>query len=392
MSLLTALLLATPLALLQPNHASCDLTRRGTRISSSGTHIDADDNSSSSLISFSHSERGKCTSATIVGRLRYSDAEDDIIEMPFGSHATFSEQTENDLRELTITRGQDGTILHLYRRNGATAAFDDDARRWFAGFLPAILMDAGINVGPRVARWRAHGGVDNVLAHIATMNSSGAKRSHYEALMAAERLSNTDLDKVVRHAGQNIESSGDLRSVLEKAAPTQRGGIRSGPSLEEAVSHVSSSGDKTAVLELYGLTNDRGMLLSVVRAARSIQSSGDKARLLQQLAQRYLSTDDQELSRAFFQVAVTIPSSGDLRSVLYTAVSLVANSADETLMLIDAARNIPSSGDRADVLISLAGSGALKSPKVRDAFFDVATSIPSNGDRSRVLESAGRRQ
>ncbi|MEO8621388.1 MAG: hypothetical protein ABI625_10005 [bacterium] len=364
MSLVTAVLLAAPLALLQPAHTSCDLTRRGTRTSSSGTHVDADDNGGSSLITFSHSERGRCTSATIIGRLRYSDAEDDIIEMPFGSHAMFSEQTENDLRELTITRGQDGAIVHQYRHNGAAAAFDDDARRWLAGFLPAILMDASINVVPRVARWRAQGGVDNVLAHIATMSSSGAKRSHYEALIAGERLSNTDLDKVVRQAGQNIESSGDLRSVLEKAVPTQRG----------------------------GLANDRDVLLSVMRAARSIQSSGDKAGLLQQRAQRYLSANDEELSRAFFQVALTIPSSGDLRSVLQAAVPLVANSAEQTLMLIDASRNIPSSGDRADVLVSLVGSGALKSQRVRDAFFDVAATIPSNGDRSRVLDAAGRRQ
>jgi hypothetical protein len=391
MNAFTALLLAAPLALLQPAHSSCEFMRSGSRTSSHGTHIDSDDNGSSSLISFSHSDGNKCTSATIIGRLRYSEAEDDVIDMPFGGHATFSERTSGDERELTISRGPDGAILHTYRRNGASAAYDDDARRWLAGFLPAILMDAGINVGPRVARWRAQGGVDNVLTHIATMNSSGAKRSHYEALMAAERLSNTDLDKVVRHAGRNLQSSGDLRAVLEKAAPTQRGGLRSGSALEEAMTHMASSGDKTAVLQLYGQTNDRDMLLSVMRVARSIQSSGDKSGLLEQLAQRYLGHNDRELSTAFFQTAVTVQSSGDLRNVLEMATPHAAKSADETLLLIDAARGVASSGDRAEVLITLVQSGAVQGTRVRDAFFDVAGSVPSSGDRTRVLEAAGRR-
>ena len=392
MSAITALLLAAPLALFQPSHQSCDFVRTGSRTSTSGTHIDSDGDANSSIVRFSHSDGSRCTSATIVGKLRYSDAEDDVIDMQFGGHATFSERTPSDDRELTITRGPDGAIVHLYRRNGSTAAYDGDARRWLAAFLPSVLMDAGINVAPRVARWRAQGGTDNVLAHIATINSSGAKRSHYEALMAAERLGNADLDKVVRHAGRNLQSSGDLRAVLEKAAPTQRGGIRSGSALEEAIAHMSSSGDKAAVLELYGQTTDRDMLLSVMRVARSIPSSGDKSGLLEQLARRYLGADDRELSTAFFQTALTVQSSGDLSTVLTTAIPFAAKSADKTLLLIDAVRSIASSGDRAEVLISLVASGAVKGMKVRDAFFDAAVAVPSSGDRSRVLEAAGRRQ
>ncbi len=386
---IAALLLAAPLAFAEPVPESCDFGRNGSR---TGTHIDSDDNAGSSFIRFSHSENGRCTSATIVGKLRYTEAEDDIADIPFGGHASFAERTQNDERELTVQRGAEGGVVHLYRRNGNVAPWDADARRWLAGFLPSVLMDAGINVEPRVARWRAQGGVDNVLAHIATINSSGAKRAHYASLMAVERLSDADLDKVVRHAGRNIPSSGDLRAILEAAAPRRGGGVRSGSALEDAVSHIASSGDKTAVLELYGQTDDRDMLLSVMRMARTIPSSGDKSGLLELLSPRYLRDADRDLSNAFFQAAVTVQSSGDLRNVLHAAIPYVAKSPEETLLLIDAARTIASSGDRSEVLISLVRNGAIKSPRVREAFLDAAATVPSSGDRSRVLEAAGRYQ
>ncbi|MEO7455803.1 MAG: hypothetical protein ABIY52_06030 [Gemmatimonadaceae bacterium] len=376
--------------LMQALAPACEFARRGSRTSTSGTHIDSDDNGGTSpVISFVHSDGTRCMSAVIVGRLEYTDAEDDVVDVPFGGHATFSERAGGDERELTITRGESG-VIRLYRHNGSAAPFDDSARRWLAGFLPGILMNAGINVGPRVARWRAQGGTESVLSHIATIKSSGAKREHYLTLMSGDRLSAAELDNLVRQAAENVPSSGDLRAILEKAAPTQRGGVRSGSALESAITHMASSGDKTAVLELYGQTTDRGMLVSVMRMAKTIQGSGDKAGLLENLASRYLGNTDRELYTSYFQTAQTIPSSGDLRNLLDAAIPFVAKMPEQASMLMDAARSIASSGDRADVLISLVESGAVKGAPLREKFFDIASTVPSSGDRSRVLHAAAR--
>ena len=370
---------------------NCDTIRFGSR-SSTSTHIHSDDNGGgSSIIDYTKYNGEKCSSATIIGRLTYTETEDDVASMLFGAHAMFRERfASGDDRELTVSRADNGGIVHSYRRNGSSAPYDDEARRWFGGFLPTVLMEAGINVGPRVALWRAQGGADFVLSRIGTMSSSGSKRSHYEALIEAERLSNGDLDRIVRHAGRNLSSSGDLRSVLLKAAPTRGGGIRSGSALEDAIVNMASSGDKTAVLEAYGQTTDKEMLMSVMRVARTIQSSGDKARLLQELAQRYLSGNDRDLYSAYYQTALTIPSSGDLRNTLEMAIPYAAQSAEQTLLLIDATKSIASSGDRSNVLISLVQTGAVKTKEARDAFFAVTASVPSDGDRSRVLQAAVR--
>ena len=391
MHTLAILLLVSPIAHAEPAHSQCDFTHVGSRTTINGTRSDRDDDSSTSF-TFVNSDHGHCTSATIVGNLKYSDAEDDVIDMPFGGHAVFRERTTSDDRELTITRGPSGELLHLYRHNSANAPYDSDARRWLADFLPTVLMESGVNVGPRVARWRAQGGVDNVLAHIGDISSSGAKRAHYERLLAGERLTNADLDKIVRHAGRNVQSSGDLRAVLERAAPSRGGAMRSASALEEAAAHIASSGDRTAVLQRYAETSDREMLLAVMRVARTIPSSGDKANLLRQMVSHYLDGNDHELGAAFFQTAATVPSSGDLRNVLDSALPYAGKSADQALMLIETARIIASSGDRAEILIGLVHTGVLSTAKVRDAFIDAATSVASSGDRSRVLEAAARRQ
>jgi hypothetical protein len=252
-----------------------------------------------------------------------------------------------------------------------------------------VLMDAGVNVAPRVARWRSEGGVDNVLAQIAKMTSTGAMRSHYQALLDDHNLSATDLDKVVRSASTTMKgSSGDLRAVLTTAAPKARLSKQGMTALEHALASMGSSGDKSAVLQTYGQTDDRDMLLMVMRASESIGSSGDRARLHQALAARYLANADNTLHGTWFEHAVQIASSGDLRNTLMIAVPYTAGSTDNAHRLIEATRSIASSGDRSAVLISLVWSHAITTKELRDAFYNVASEIPSEGDRSRVLQSA----
>ena len=367
---------------------NCDNFRMHGDGTSTSTHIHSDDDDSSPIIEFTTYNGERCSSASITGRIKYSANEDDIIEMSPGSHATFRQRTASDDRELSVTPGRDGALQRVYRFNGSNAEYDENARRWFATYLPSVLMETGINVGPRVAKWRAQGGVNNVLTHLATMSSSGAKRSHYEALLDGDKLNADELDRVMKSASDNISSSGDLRAILTRAAPGIRITKQSATSFEKAVNSIASSGDKAAVLHIYGQTDDRDMLISVMRVADGIASSGDRARLLQALAPRYLTRGDPALVSAWFGRAKDIPSSGDLRNVLMVAMPFAAASTDVAGSIIKTARIVPSSGDRSKILISIVNSGALTTKELRDAFFNAVEEIPAEGDRGRVLSAA----
>jgi beta-lactamase regulating signal transducer with metallopeptidase domain len=354
-------------------------------------HSDSHDGGLDTFRYMSLLEDGSCREATLVGHVTFTPAEDDIASMPISAHAAFRERTSGADRQLVVRAAEDGALTRIFRLNGAAASYDDDARRWFAGYLPRVLRESGMNVKPRVARWRAEGGVDRVLSMIATIRSPSAKRAHYEALLDEGRLSTDDLDHLVRQAGRDLNgSSGDLRAVLQKAAPGVRGGPRTVSALEAAVMGVPSSGDRTAVLQTFGQTTDRDMLLSVMKMAETIPSSGDKANLLIVLAPHYFPDKDPALRAAFFRTLATIPSSGDMRNVLSGSVmGYAAGSEDVARAVIRASLDIPSSGDRANVLLDLVNIGATRTAPLRDALLKATQGLAS-GDARNVLEAAAR--
>ena len=364
-----------------------DLAVPGTTINA--IHDNDDGEGGRTFRYFSLRENGDCLEATLVGTATFTDAEDDIASMPVTSHAVFRERLGGDDRELVVRWSEGGTLAHIMRVNGRAAPYDDAARRWLAAFLPVVLREGAMNVKPRVARLRATGGVDAVLRMIGTIRSSGAKRAHYEALLEGGRLSSDELDQVVRHAGRNLSSSGDLRSVLTQAGPGVRNNARASSAFEEAVNAVSSSGDKRSVLEVYGQSSDRGMLTTVMRMVETISSSGDRSNLLTTLAPNYLGRHDDALHEAYFRAVAGIPSSGDLRRVLTGAVNSFGGDEKVAYDVVVAASKVPSSGDRAAVLTALANIGALRSARVREAYLRAAQGL-SSGDAVLVLQAAAR--
>jgi beta-lactamase regulating signal transducer with metallopeptidase domain len=367
---------------------SCDSVTSSTLSRSTSIHANDDGQNVITLRYLSYNAE-MCASAKIIGKLTYAPDETDILEMPAGSQAAFSERNGGGERELIVMSSPSDPAAHVYRRNGATATYDEDARRWFAGFLPRVLMETGVNVAPRVAHWKQEGGVDGVIAHIAKLNSSSAKRSHYLALIDQGGLNTEDLEKVVNGASATIRnSSSDLRAVLTRAMPRGQVTNLSVPAFERAISGLTYSTDKAAVAQMYAQTDNREMLLAVIRGINTITSNGDRARTLQTLASRYLTKNDRELERAYFESADSISSSGDRRNVLMIAMPFAASSANVAARIIASTLTIVSSGDRAAVLIALAHSGALVNRSLKDSFFDAASAIPSQGDRARVLQSA----
>jgi len=373
---------------------SCDDYRSGNT-KRSQFHMHADDDAAGNSIRYLDFDGTRCRQATINGRITTSDNEDHIIMIqPRSARAYFRERTANIDRELTfshhgvppipITGNPPSPII--YRVNGAERPYDDEGRRWFAAFLPRVLAEAAINVPPRVRYWRSQGGTDGTLSRIAELRSSGAKRAHYGALLDYP-LSASELESMVAQAGRDVPSSGDLRAVLSKASAQTRQRQISASVLDSAIGAVASSGDRTAVLLAFGNSDNRDQLLTVMRVAETIPSSGDKSRLLVELAPRYLGRNDEALHRAFFATAATIPSSGDLAGVLTAAVPFAAKSNPIALATIETANGIASSGDRARVLVALASAGAVRTPAVREAYLRVTRAIPSSTDARRALEA-----
>jgi beta-lactamase regulating signal transducer with metallopeptidase domain len=365
---------------------SCDQLQPDNSTFSMHENVEGSDAHTLRVLNNNH---GHCTQAIIRGRFTTSPAEDRIATLSSGGIFSLRERDAGSDRQVTIRPAAAGSADALsiqFRINGMDAAFDAAAQRWLAGLLPGLLAEASINVEPRVARWRAEGGTDAVLRHIAELRSSSAKRNHYEVLLA-QQLPAAELQRVVVQAGSDVPSSTDLRAVLSKAAGQSRAGGVAASSLEKAIGAVASSTDRTAVLEAFGQTDDRDQLLAVMRVAATIPSSSDKANFMSALAPRYLGRNDAALRDAFFKTVVTIPSSTDLANVLDDAIPFAVKSTDVALAIIAADTLVPSSTDRSNVLIALAERGAIRTPALRDAYLRAVQGIPSSSDMRNALEA-----
>jgi hypothetical protein len=351
-------------------------------------HDNVDDNDAHTLRVLNNNH-GHCTQAIIRGRFTTSPAEDRITTLSSGGIFSLRERDAGIDRQVTMRPAAAGSADALsiqFRLNGMDAPFDAAAQRWLAGILPGLLAEASVNVEPRVARWRAEGGTDAVLRHVAELRSSSAKRNHYEVLLA-QQLPAAELQRVVVQAGGDVPSSTDLRAVLSKAAGQARTGGVAASSLEKAIGAVASSTDRTAVLQAFGQTDDREQLLAVMRVAATIPSSSDKADFMTALAPRYLGRNDAALRDAFFKTLVTIPSSTDKANVLDVAIPYAVKSADIALAVIVADTTLPSSTDKSNVLIALAERGAIRTPALRDAYLRAVQEIPSSTDMRNALEA-----
>ncbi|MDQ3515640.1 MAG: M56 family metallopeptidase, partial [Gemmatimonadota bacterium] len=363
---------------------TCDAASLGSKPGSSSHSIHADDDTK--VLTYRSVTAGRCAQASLVGDIGFSDDERSIVRLAAGAHAFFRERLVGSDRSVEVRRGPGGGPVYTARAGGREVAFDAAMQRWLAGFMPEILREGAINVPARVARLRATGGTQAVLAEIERIRSSGAKRAHYQELVKSPSLPSREMGAAVRHAAREITSSGDLRNVLQNVPRNARSGSEMHAGLAEGIREISSSGDKAAVLASYGDTDDPQMLLLVLTEARGITSDGDKARLLAQLAPRAVGHRSPAVCDAFFQTAETIQSDGDLARTLALVTTLGRVSNDISLSVIRATQHIQSDGDKSRVLINVATRGWANNAEVRQAYVAAARTIRSDGDYRRTME------
>jgi beta-lactamase regulating signal transducer with metallopeptidase domain len=409
---------------------SCEKYPMGTELHGTSSHVSQHTGEGPDRWDLLFSESGHCTEAAVIGRITFSPDERHIAQMSPGGFARFRERTSSFDRAVSITPVGDGSLTYTALSNGQTVPFDGAMQSWLEQLLPTLLREIPLNVPERVARLRAQGGVPAVLEEISRIRSSGAKRAHYEELIKnGPTLSDADMEKIINQAARDLTSSGDLSAVLQMLPrkALQSPGARRG--IADALAHIQSSGDKTNTLQVLAPTADPELLLLLAQAAEQVPSSGDKANFLMATAAEYLNSGNAGLRNAYFHAVGTLQSSGDMANVLMTAtpyghanpqiallvvetskglassgdaanvlISLVSQRVIQpadtraTLGAIQRTMTMQSSGDRANVLISIAGAGLLSSREVKDAFMKAALALPSDGDRANVLASAARSQ
>jgi beta-lactamase regulating signal transducer with metallopeptidase domain len=367
-------------------NASCSsISLRRTGTSTSVHSNEDDDNRSYQYIS---SSAGRCLQLALWGHVEFTPDERDVSSLSRDGRLYIRERREDADRELDVTADGDQNPRYAYRVNGDPAGFDDDARQWLGELLPEILRESGLNAPARVARLRRDGGVEAVLADIARTQSTSARRAEYEALLRSGQLSDDDVQLVMRQAGDDLSSSdSELRAVLAQMGHTMHSSEPMAHAFAKAVEHISSDDEKRSLLEEYAATGNRDMLLVTMREAESIGSDDEKSSLLRSTVARYLNCDDEELHNVYFKTLRSIGSDEEKRGALMAALPY-AKQRGVLMAVLDAAKDIGSDSEKAELLIEIAKQGLAATGPAHDAFLRVTKSISSDSEYRRVVEVA----
>jgi len=367
---------------------SCEKYPMGTELHGTSTHVSAHKGDGVDRWDLLFSESGHCTEAAVIGQIAFSPDERRIAQLAPGGFARFRERTSSFDRAVSVTAVGDGSLRYTSLVNGQAVPFDGAMQAWLEQLLPSILREIPLNVPERIARFRAQGGVPAVLQEIGRIRSSSAKRAHYEELIKnGPAVSEGDMERILNQFSRDITSSGDLSGLLQmlprKAlqSPAGKRGV------VDALSRISSSGDKASTLQVLAPTADAELLVLLAQAAEALPSSGDKATFLMTTAAQYLTPNNQALRDAFFRTAATLQSSGDLANVLMTAMPYAHGAPSIAPQIVQASKALTSSGDAANVLMSIVSQRVLKPGDTRStiAAIERTTTMGSSGDRANVL-------
>ena len=331
---------------------------------------------------------GSCVQTIIEGAAVIE--RDRLVSLPPGAHAYMREVSGRTNRTLRIEPGSGGRFAYSSVVNGESAGYDAGTEVWFNRTLESALKEIAIDAPERVARWSTRGGVDRALVEIGRIRNSGARRTHYLALIAVSQ-GETALRSIRSHALRNLSGeTSDLKAVLgrlDALGVTRQPGDMS--ELNGVLRSSETSGDSASVLRQYGISDDPTMILMALQGAKELSSDEDRRVLLTTIAPRALGKKDATLRKAFFEAAAEFTSDSDLR-VLYTTILPHGQTDPEiTLAILTGVKNqMTSDEDKRVTLTGVISQKLLKTDVIRRAFMEAARSIESDSDFSALMQSA----
>jgi beta-lactamase regulating signal transducer with metallopeptidase domain len=296
------------------------------------------------------------------------------------------EQRGGDVDRRVEIRGSDASERRWFVANDARP-YDDSARAWLAATLTDLLRRTGYAAEER-SRWiLSTRGVEGTFQEISFLPSDYARRIYYQAMVADGHLDAANVARVVRQAGDEIDSDYDLAELLVSVAAKYPLTEPARTAFVTAANHIASDYDRHRVLAvvLAGRTLPDDLATAILGSAAGISSDYDLAEVLIVLIQKH--PIGRGMSEAFFQAVNSIASDYDRRRVLATL--LAQSRAPEPALVAAALRSvsgISSDYDRAEVLVQVAEQLALDDA-TRAPFFAAVDGIGSDYDHGRVLKA-----
>lgn len=266
-----------------------------------------------------HSNDGEVVEIRMQGSVELTEDDDAVRLVRPGSYLLLVEHgTRRPDRRAMYTPGEDGGVRLDFRKEGRRQEPDAGDRAWIREMLRRAVED-GLNAERRAEAIRRSGGVPALLREVERLHGDGVRRRYYAEAIEPPSLRPAEAVQILRHAGREIKSEGDLSTFL-RAFVDRHGALLADAPVREAffaaAASLRSDGDRARVLiHVLDRAGERAAVsVDALESARGIRSDGDKTRVLTRVPRAALGS--RGVAEAYRSTLDTIRSEGDRRRAL----------------------------------------------------------------------------
>ncbi len=284
-------------------------------------------------------------------------------------------------RKVRITGG--GQALEYRWSLDGSTGFDVDRERWLADILLAVERRTAMFAKSRVPLLVKQGGPDAVLNETYLMDSDYAKRQYYTLLLGSTRLSEANVERILRQAADSMSSDYERAELLKSIAAQGPMSDRLARSVITVAQRMSSDYEKrralSAGLDAVASAESR---MAFFTAASTMSSSYELAELL--IAAQKRSFVDSVSSDAYFKAVSRLSSDYERRRTLSSLLKQRPDSPGVLAGVLRASSTISSDFELASLLVEFANVVPVRG-ELRELYLKATRSISSDFEYRRAL-------
>jgi hypothetical protein len=316
------------------------------------------------------------------GTVAFTDDLSDVQSMSDGGTLTLRDWSSLVPHTVEIS-SSNGVLTHAYFVGGLKRPWDDEAKRFLATQLPALVRRSGIGADSRVKAIFQRKGANGALEEIDLLGGDYARRLYLVALVDVAGFNAASVQPILQRTGQLMKSDYDRRLVLEHVAAKVPLDRAAAAAYVRAMSTMTSDYDqRQALMALTAHNREAADGETLLPALAHMKSSYDKREVLEQILRTgQLSPEARHI---VLVAAAGMQSDYDRRQVLTAYVDRFGVGTAEREPFFAAVRAIKSNYDRREVLTRLAKNGQA-GREVQDSVYGAVADMTSDYDRAEVL-------
>jgi beta-lactamase regulating signal transducer with metallopeptidase domain len=331
---------------------------------------------------FTWSNNGEKLEVNYRGDFEFTDDDADVRSISPGGWLRIRETGFRGSHAVEFMADGSGNITRRYWSGNSERPFEPEGRKWVAQMLPRFIRQTGIGAERRVARILQARGPAGVLAEIALVEGSYAKRIYFTELLKSPLDAKT-VQQVLAQAGRDIQSDFELASLLISVDRLLTDDATRQAYLDAART-IESDFEMRRVLSasLKEGTLPPRLLASLLEGSTAIDSDFEQASLLVEVAKGHAL--DATTRPPFFKALSMVEGDFEHRRVLSAVMDRSEQPAETVVAVLDSVQHVSSDFEAASLLVQVAGARAIEGA-LRAPFFKAAGAVGSAHERGRVL-------